>query len=66
MFAFVLRHHGDKVPACKEGNTTIADSEANVTEMLSTLLPTLDMTTFEEHPTEYDDLTHGLTDDRGR
>ena len=71
MFAFVARHHGDKIPKCKEANSTTANStaDAHADELAVNVykLPT-DLGTggLANVSLEFDDPTHGFNDYHGR
>ena len=65
MLAFVLRHHGDKVPECDTNNSTLTNSTASMAETLTAFtLATYDTGTVELSPnnSEYDSLSSGFTD----
>ena len=69
MVAFVLRHHGAKVPECEEGDDHIANFTANLTDMLEygTTLPTFDTGTVEIlDSSEVDDVANGFTNNPGK
>ena len=71
MFAFVARHHGDKIPKCKAANSTAANSTADEhTDALAATvykLPT-DLGTggLANVSLEFDDLKHGFDDYHGK